>query len=230
MDKKGSMLRVLATGYGRVHEVSSANLRPGWCCDEAGVWTYKLGGTARTATEWESILAKMPTGRAKGQSGARAAAIQQQGAGASSSLQPPPASESGPPGFKWGVAVEVMSGDDSLKGERERRLWAMCVMCTCVMCVMRVRRACAGCWCPGEVLRTVDDDTKILVAWLAETDPPNATADVDRARPSPPAPPAGWAANLKAGEAVDVYHDGALFRAGATARLSHCPQTLRTLH
>ena len=37
---------------------------------------------------------------------------------------------------------------------------------------------------------------KILVAWLAETEEPNSTADTERApraRPAAPAPPPGWA-------------------------------------
>lgn len=60
-----------------------------------------------------------------------------------------------------------------------------------------------------QVLRVMDGDGKLLVAWLADTDPPNAVTDTQRARPAAPPTPAGWAANVKAGEVVDVYHDGA---------------------
>ena len=52
-------------------------------------------------------------------------------------------------------------------------------------------------------------NTKVHISWCADTEPPNATVEVERARPAAPAPPPGWAANVRAGEDVDVYHDGA---------------------
>jgi hypothetical protein len=59
--------------------------------------------------------------------------------------------------FKWGVAVEVMSAEEGAR----------------------------GCWVPAEVLRVESAESKLLVAWLAETDPPNATTSMERARPVP---------------------------------------------
>ena len=207
LSRSGSTLRVLATRYGKVHEVSSAGLRPGWRCGEGEVWDYALGGVFRTGEEWAANIAANP-GRAKAPAKRSSMTDGADGIGAgpekrsrrestsdplaqlatSSGFVGPGIAEGAPvaalePGevgcFKWGVAVEIMSNEERLN----------------------------GCWCPAEVLRVLDNE--LNVAWIADADPPNATAAVERARPAAPAPPAGWAANLRPGEPVDLYHDGA---------------------
>ena len=62
---------------------------------------------------------------------------------------------------------------------------------------------------PAEACGTPSDEGKLTVAWHEEdSDPPQATAEIGRVRPAAPAVPPGWAANLKAGETIDVFHDG----------------------
>ena len=64
-----------------------------------------------------------------------------------------------------------------------------------------------GCWGPAEVLKEPKDDA-LSVAYIDEAAmPPNATISLSRVRPAPPLPPAGWAANLRMGEAADVFHE-----------------------
>ena len=221
LSRSGSTLRVLATLYGKVHEVTASSLRPGWRCKEGGVWEYALGGVTRTAEEWAAQIATNPA-RVKGgahRASAGAAAPRPRRENGNDPLQqlatssgfvgagsPGAAgSEAAEPGeigsFKWGVAVEVRSEEEHLK----------------------------GCWCPAEVLRVLDNDTKVHISWVADTDPPNATAEVERARPAAPAPPPGWAANLRPGEPVDVFHDGAWWavvlesRKGVKAKVVDAP-------
>ena len=204
LSRAGSTLRVLAVRYGKVHEVSSSALRPGWTCKEGGAWEYGLGGVVKPAEEWAANIAANPArvkaaakrgGGTAGVDGVDSPRASRHstghelhtsdgffGAGAVSvggSVAGEPGCELG--SFKWGVAVEVMSSEEHLK----------------------------GCWAPAEVLRVLDNDTKVHISWCADTEPPNATVEVERARPAAPAPPPGWAANVRAGEDVDVYHDGA---------------------
>ena len=84
--------------------------------------------------------------------------------------------------FKWGHAVEVQSDAEGLK----------------------------GCWVPGEVLKVDDDAASVTVSWhAAETEPSTAAAPMASTRPAAPPVPAGWAAYLRPGEEVDLFHDGA---------------------
>ena len=50
---------------------------------------------------------------------------------------------------------------------------------------------------------------QVLVQWLDEaSDPQNETVALDKIRPAPPHPPAGWVASLRVGEPCDVHYDG----------------------
>ena len=60
LSRAGSTLRVLAVRYGKVHEVSSSALRPGWTCKEGGAWEYGLGGVVKPAEEWAANIAANP--------------------------------------------------------------------------------------------------------------------------------------------------------------------------
>ena len=211
LSRAGSNLSVLAVRYGKVHQVTAAGLRPGWKCLEGGAWQYALGGKTKPADEWARLIAaaKLATGKAR-------ASIDPAVADAASPLaglgNATPAVDLGPEevgSYKWGVAVEVMSGEDGMG---------------------------RGCWVPGEVLRVMGGEEgaeetpmQLMVAWLADCDPPTATTDVEKARPAAPPPPAGWAANLRAGEPIDVYHDGAWWevlldsRKGGKAKVADGP-------
>ena len=82
--------------------------------------------------------------------------------------------------FKWGHAVEVQSDAEGLKG---------------------VLGA-------GEVLKVDDDAASVTVSWhAAETEADRGGAGSTRSA-APPVP-AGWAAYLRPGEEVDLFHDGA---------------------
>jgi hypothetical protein len=79
--------------------------------------------------------------------------------------------------------------------------------------VLSVSRQPAPGWNTAEVLK-VNDDSTLLVAYLANAaEPPNVTVEVANVRPAPPAPPAGWAANVRQGELCDVYEDEAWWEA-----------------
>ena len=215
LSRAGANLSVLAVKYGKVHQVTASGLRPGWKCLEGGTWQYALGGVARPADEWAGILATKPaSGKARSSLDPAVAAAHTANSplGRGAASNPAAGGVVGAEGevgsFKWGVAVEVMSGDDA---------------------------AGRGCWVPGEVLRVMGGDggadgadgadapQQLLVTWLAECDPPNATTDVEKARPAAPPPPAGWAANLRPGEPLDLYHDGAWWEGAHAASRARDP-------
>ena len=190
LSRSGSTLSVLARRYGKVHQVSAAGLRPGWKCQEGGAWEYALGGVTKGAEEWASTLAAQKDQGKKARTSvdpAVAAARELHASnsplalGMASDLSGSAggAQSDDPPGdFGWGDKVEVMSNSD---GER-------------------------GCWVPAEACGAPSDEGKLTVAWH-EDDSQQATAEINRVRPAAPPVPTGWAANLKAGETIDVFHD-----------------------
>lgn len=136
----------------------------------ADPWTYELGGVTHTSSEWAAIFSKAHAGGWRGppKVGAERVAADLAIAGTSALCAPPvggpsPAAPTAAlptavaeeelgegeseseraAGFKWGVAVEVTSPEEGLK----------------------------GCWCPAEVLKQAEDG-KVLVAWLSETAEP----------------------------------------------------------
>jgi hypothetical protein len=61
LSRSGANLQVLATRYGKVHQVNAAGLRPGWkCAEPGGGWEYTLGGVRRPFKEQESLIATKP--------------------------------------------------------------------------------------------------------------------------------------------------------------------------
>ena len=57
------------------------------------------------------------------------------------------------------------------------------------------------------------------MAWLSETaEPASELVVASRARPAPPAAPPGWSTNVRVGEEVDVFYDGAWWEVALESR------------
>ena len=198
--RSGSEFTVLAATYNITHVVGKARLRPCWVHDAAAAppkqWRVVAGGRTYyyDAGRGVSVEAAALAAAAAGGDAALAFAAEGSGSGeggAGGDAAPAAVAEEEPPeeeaeeeeteeealaGYKWGMAVECTSSDEGLQ----------------------------GCWCPAEVLQVQVETRQVLVQWLDEaSDPQNETVALDKIRPAPPHPPAGWVASLRVGEPCD---------------------------
>ena len=230
---------MLAAAYNISHVVGKSRLRPCWMHQPSEppsrAWSVVVGGrtyyydpSSGAAVEAAAVVpaAGVDADVAGDAPSASLAASEEEGVG----LGAAEAEEEGSDetdaellaGFKWGMAVECSSSDEGLQG------------CWCPAEVLQAhalpfdrlgialptapRLALTPCLF-APVLQVQVEHGQVLVQWLAEdSDPQNELVPLERIRPAPPPPPAGWVASLRVGEPCDVHYDGAWWEVTLEAR------------